>query len=376
MRYVDGNTAKLIHLEIAHLCAYENVARDEYPLSYRESWSCRAIAAKAETLVDTVSNAEIIMAYREKLSEEVREVLKDANGLCYEPLILDGVCIGLLGLQSRHSHNYRDKRKIAVIRDLAKQATRALNDYIVEQRSIQKSEAILDVLGLVLHNLKSPLATAGIALTRFLSRLDDCTLTPEMRGLIVVIKNQLDQISHVRDDVLRLQESPDSRVETVNLPGFIQKVAEGITAASNAEIATEYSFPPQLKTVCADAAGMKICLEVLLQNAMDALQEQQVKEKCLNVTLRSATETENGMIKSDLPGLAVDVVDSGFGVPPAIARSLFKKMKSQKSKGLGMGLVHCRAYALSAQGTVYYDSTHNHGAKFTLVFPYREHTEA
>ena len=375
MRYVDGANAKLIRLRIPSLCAYESVAADEYPLSYKESWSCRAISAKAETLVDTVSKGQVIDEYRMKLSEGARGVLKDVNGLCYEPLVLDGVCIGLLGFHSRNADNYRDRRKLAVIRDLAKRATMALHDYVVKQRSVEKSEAILDVLGLVLHNLKTPLAAAGIALTRFLSRLDRRALSVEMQDLISVVKNQLDQIGRVRDDVLRLQKPSESRVETIDLPAFIRAVTDGLMAASEAAIATEYSFAPQLKTVSTDAAGMRICLEVLLQNAMDALQGVHVKDKRVDVTLRSASEAENGMIESDLYGLAVDVVDNGSGVSPAIASSLFKRRASQKSKGLGMGLVNCRAYALSAQGTVYYDSEHKPGTKFTLVLPYREEAE-
>jgi len=47
-------------------------------------------------------------------------------------------------------------------------------------------------------------------------------------------------------------------------------------------------------------------------------------------------------------------------------------MTSRKNKGLGMGLLHCYVFALSAKGTVYHDSIRKEsGAKFTLVLPFR-----
>ncbi len=371
IRYVDGSNAKLIRLKIPNLCAYENVVNNEYQLSYEQSWSCRTITARAETLVDIVVNENIIKTFREKLSEESREVLKDANALCYEPLILDGVCIGVLGLHSKITTNYRDERKIAVIRDLAKRATMALHDYIVEQKSIEKAEsdALSDILGLVLHNIKTPLATAGIVLTMLETQLkDQGKLLPDMQDLIDGIKNQLLKISRIRDDVLNLKRPTESRKEIISLSDYLKEiVTEIVTPVKGVKVNLEYV--ETLKIVSIDKAGLKLCLEVLLDNAMDAVKENE-GDKRIRIVVRFATDKENRMIESALPGLAFDIEDNGPGVSSDMKPRLFKKMSSSKNTGLGMGLIHCRVFALSAQGNVYYDNTYEQGARFTLVFPY------
>ena len=376
MRYVDGSNAKLIRLKIPNLCAYENVVSDEYSLPYKESWSCRAITARAETLVDVVSNRKIIETFREKLNKEASNVLKDANALCYEPLILDGVCIGVLGLHSRTADNYRDRRKITVIRDLTKRATMALHDYIVEQKSIEKAQtdALSDILGLVLHNIKTPLATAGINLKLLKTQLkDQGKLSPDMQELIDGIKNQLSKISRIRDDVLKLKRPMESRIETVFLSGFLEEIVAGITAtAKGGEV--DLKCVETLETVSIDKAGLKLCLEVLLDNAMDAVKENKGNKR-IRIVVRFATDNENRMSESALPALAFDVEDNGPGVSIDMKHRLFRKMSSSKSTGLGMGLLHCRVFALSAQGTVYHDNTYDQGARFTLVFPYYKEKE-
>lgn len=371
LRYVDGASAKIVRLKIPEFCAYENVATDEYSRSYKESWSCRAIDAKAELLVDIVHNETIINKNREALREDARDVLEDANGLCYEPLILDGVCIGVLGFHSRGAINYGDKRKIGVIRALAKRATMALHDYIVEQKSIEKAQtdALSDILGLVLHNIKSPLAAAGIILTLMEKRRD---LAPDVRELIDDCKCQLSKISRVRDDVLNLKRPAESRIETVSLTDFLEKIAADIVAAAK-DVSVELKCAEGPKKV--DKPILKLCLEVLLQNAVDSVKDNK-GDKRVCITVRSATDNENLMIESSLRGLAFDVQDNGPGVSSEITEYLFKKIRSSKSTGLGMGLWHCRAFSHSAQGAVYYDHDFNQGARFTLVLPYQEDKEA
>jgi len=373
MRYVEGNAAKLVRLKIPRLCGYENLAAPEYELSYDKSWSCRTITARAETLLDIVNDRAAIRDFRTYLDDEARVILGDANGLCYEPLILNGICIGMMGFHSRTATNYRDRKNISIIRSLVAPAKMALHDYMIEQSSREKAQAdaLSQTLGLLVHNIKTPLAAAGLAFERLLTRMEKlCEPTPDMEGLVSVIKNQLSQISRFRDEVLKLNSPWESRVEMVDLPAFLAERVEDILAASDAEVAVYFLDDPTLTRVLVDKAAMKLCLDVLLQNAMDAMEGSE-GERRLEVSLRIATDAENRMIESALTGLAVDVVDNGCGVPDEMAQTLFRSMKSAKPKGFGLGLLHCLGFALSAQGNVYYDESHRDGARFTLVLPYR-----
>lgn len=376
IRYVEGDVAKLVRLKVSELCEYENVARPRTPLSHMQSWSCRTISARAENLADIIHDRKVIEEFRDHLDDPSREALQEANALCYEPLILDGICIGMMGFHNRNANAYKDKKNITIVRLLVKPATMALHDYMTEQESREKAEAdaLSDTLTLVLHNIKTPLAASRFAAKRFLNKVEAaCVITPEMKELIDDFNAHLSRISHLRDEVLKLKGTKESRVELIVLEDFIHKTVKGAVAVSE-EVIIEYTLEFKLRKAFIDRSGMKLCLEVLLQNAIDAMKDNQ-GEKRLNVILRDASDFENRMIESPHLGLAVDVVDNGSGVPEEISKGLFRKMASRKPKGLGMGLLHCQAFAHSAQGTVYYDDTQKNGAKFTLIFPYQRRQE-
>jgi nitrogen-specific signal transduction histidine kinase len=193
-------------------------------------------------------------------------------------------------------------------------------------------------------------------------------ISPEIQALIDTIKKQLSTISRFRDEVLKLKRPHESRIETTHLPTLITEVTQSIIGFDS-DLSLEFGFTPHLQKVDIDVAALKLCLQVLIQNAVDELSEKKNKKRIL-IVLRDATDDENRQTESPLAGLGVDVIDNGSGISPDLAIHLFKKMESHKPKGLGMGLLHCRAIALSAQGNVYYDDTYKGGTKFTLLIPY------
>jgi two-component system C4-dicarboxylate transport sensor histidine kinase DctB len=124
---------------------------------------------------------------------------------------------------------------------------------------------------------------------------------------------------------------------------------------------------PRLQNIQIDAAAVEVCLEVLVDNAMDAIQGNQAKN--IEIALREVEAAERALASST-GKLAIDVIDNGPGVPPDMAERLFISMRSGKPKGAGIGLLHCHSIARSAHGDVHYDAAHISGAKFTLLFPY------
>jgi nitrogen-specific signal transduction histidine kinase len=73
--------------------------------------------------------------------------------------------------------------------------------------------------------------------------------------------------------------------------------------------------------------------------------------------------------------LAIDVSDSGPGVPATIRPDLFRVIKSGNAKGLGFGLSYCRHIVQSARGDVYYHAAGETGAKFTVLLPFSQARE-
>jgi len=146
---------------------------------------------------------------------------------------------------------------------------------------------------------------------------------------------------------------------------LVSKVVAGRMAGN--KVCTFYTLEPSLDQVHIDSAAVEVCLEILVDNSLDALQD--TREKKLKIVLRKAEPTE--IADDDATGkLAIDVIDNGHGVPPEIAENLFTTLQSSKVHSSGIGLLHGRVIARSAHGDIIYDSTHTPGAKFTLLLPY------
>ena len=296
--------------------------------------------------------------------------LQDVNALCYEPLILEGYCIGSIGFHAKQVTNYDNKKKRLILRLLAKRAAWALQDYRMARviRDRAEADALIQILGVVLHNIKTPLASVQIAFDRLVS--DYATMhaqTPRMEGFISTINGELSRISRLQQAVLRLRRPWESRVETTSLHQLIRKVVTEQVGSN--EIETQFLLTPSLRNVAIDSAAVEVCLEILVDNAVDALQGSSTKR--LLIGLRE-TATTGVVGDGSSKELVIDVVDSGPGVPPEMIERLFTAMQSAKTSGAGIGLVSCRAIARLARGDVIFDSQRSPGAKFTLVLPYRK----
>jgi nitrogen-specific signal transduction histidine kinase/DNA-binding NarL/FixJ family response regulator len=367
-RYRDGDNATLLRLGVPGYCEYENHALPSYPLSRIESWTCRTIMAGTETLINTAEHQNSIMTFREKLGEQARRALQDANSLCYEPLILEGYCIGAMGFHARNVENY-DAKKRAILRLLAKRAAWALQDYQMGRAIRERTEAdtVAEVLGVVLHNIKTPLASIQIAFDRLIktcgATVSDSAHTQD---LIKTIKSELAKIGYLQQAVVKLRKPWSARIEAVQLHDLIRRVVTGRLEGNDIE--PMYSMEPALAEVQIDTAAIEVCLEVLVENAVEAIKDN--KSKSLQITLRYAEFAGDG---TPIFGkLAIDVVDNGGGVKPEMAVRLFTAMQSGKVSGAGIGLILCRGIARSSYGDVLYDHKYLSGAKFTLLLPYKK----
>lgn len=367
VRYREGDSARLLRLSIPGLRTYEDVARSSYPLTVAESWSCRTIVAGTETVANMAEQHDTITRFRDKLDARTQHVLKDANALCYQPLILEGYCIGSMGFHARQVTSY-DNKKRAVLRMLAKRAAWALQDYrmgeVIRQRT--EADALVEILGVVLHNVKTPLSSIQIAFDRLLKAYDRISTTPSTEVFVNTIRKELSKIEHLQETVVRLRKPWESRIEDAQLHKLIRTVVDERSQGKDLQL--QCNCDPSLDNVRIDTAAVEVCLQILLDNAVDAVTNTPVKN--IHVLLRSAELSELTSYSSR-EMVAIDVIDTGVGVPPDIAKGLFTSMRSGKLRGTGIGLIHCRAIARSARGDTVLNNSHVPGAKFTLLLPYQ-----
>ena len=198
-------------------------------------------------------------------------------------------------------------------------------------------------------------------------------LDPLLRGLsgqieaergeaTVELRRLLEGLEHVKL-LVQSQQSFASRGGFLESGSVVQQVENALSVTGRAvggddvEIVREYE---DLPTCAFDAHRVLEILVNLVQNARQALQAPELERRRLLVRVHSVGEGR----------AAVDVEDTGVGIPPENLARIFGHGFTTKRNGHGFGL-HAAANAATEMGgslTVHSDGV-GRGARFTLEFP-------
>ncbi|MDX2437160.1 MAG: PAS domain-containing protein [Acidobacteriota bacterium] len=130
-------------------------------------------------------------------------------------------------------------------------------------------------------------------------------------------------------------------------------------AAEESGVHLELQAPPQLPPANLDAEDMRICIENLVSNAMDACQVADNEE--LTVTIRVLER--DGVI-------SYEVADTGCGMDYEVKRKVFTTFFSTKGLGgTGLGLLVTRKIVLEHGGRIEVESTPGQGSVFRIDLP-------
>ncbi|MGB0166808.1 MAG: sensor histidine kinase, partial [Luteibaculum sp.] len=117
----------------------------------------------------------------------------------------------------------------------------------------------------------------------------------------------------------------------------------------------EFDFKAEPFTVFMDPIQFKRVLTNLLQNAIQAVPEGDIKIKLIT--------RETGKEK------IIEITDNGIGIPEDQLEKIFQPNFTTKSSGTGLGLAMVKSMLSSASASVEVKSQINKGSTFTLVFP-------
>ena len=118
----------------------------------------------------------------------------------------------------------------------------------------------------------------------------------------------------------------------------------------------ELQAPPQLPPANLDAEDMRVCIENLVSNAMDACQVADNEE--LKVTIRVLER--DGVI-------SYEVADTGCGMDYEVKRKVFTTFFSTKGLGgTGLGLLVTRKIVHEHGGRIEVESTPGQGSVFRI----------
>ena len=107
--------------------------------------------------------------------------------------------------------------------------------------------------------------------------------------------------------------------------------------------------------VLVDRVQIQQVLINLMRNAMEAMQESEVRE----LTLSSGPAPDNMVL--------VSVADTGSGISPEIADQLFQPFITTKSQGMGVGLSICRTIIELHGGRIWVEPRPGGGTIFKMT---------
>ena len=238
---------------------------------------------------------------------------------------------------------------VAVGRDLTERR-------LLEAQLLQSAKmASLGVMaGGIAHQLRNPLGAASAAAQLLLRETEDRELG---RQCAQKIYEGIKRASAIIESLLRFARPDSGRSHMVSVNVVIDDtVAMMYHQASLNQVVIETELSPDLPLVTADPSALQQAFTNLFLNACQAMPT----GGRLLIRTRPLT---------DEPFVAVDFIDTGYGIPPENMAMIFDPFFTTRPVGQGIGLGLAIAYSILQQheGSIQVRSTVGAGSTFTVL---------
>ncbi|WP_158277303.1 ATP-binding protein [Opitutus sp. ER46] len=233
---------------------------------------------------------------------------------------------------------------------------RALNHkYVDEIIQSERLALIGRFAATIVHDFKNPLTIIGLA-----AELTGAESTPPAVRAKAgeKIHRQIERMTNMLQELIDFSRPSGSRValRETNFARFLSPLIDEVRAELvTRNVAVEMTVAPPDATVRIDPPRLSRLFYNLLNNAAEAMPEG--GRILLRFTVR-ATE------------LQIDVEDTGAGIAPEIATTLFQPFATHgKKNGTGLGLTICKKIAEDHGGRIWVESPPGRGATFSFTLP-------
>jgi signal transduction histidine kinase/ActR/RegA family two-component response regulator len=211
------------------------------------------------------------------------------------------------------------------------------------------------------HEIRTPL-NGVLGMTQVMA---GDTLSAVQRERLDVIRRSGEILLAILNDVLDLSKIEAGKLRLEVAPFPIEDLASGAMAAF---------------TVVAENKGLGFCLEIEPDAAGSYLGDSiRVRQLLYNLISNALKFTETGRVSVSIrgarPGLAIEVRDTGIGIPADRLANLFQKFEqadvstTRRFGGTGLGLAICRELAELMGGSVSAESVEGVGSCFRVNLP-------
>ncbi|HEX2189296.1 MAG TPA: ATP-binding protein [Longimicrobiaceae bacterium] len=274
------------------------------------------------------------------------------------PLVARGRRLGVVGLASTRTDRQYGPDDLALARELARIAALSIDNarlYDEARRAVQARE---EVLGIVSHDLRDPVATISMAAVSLLEELED----EAARRRLEIIRRSADRVARMIQDLLDV-----TRIESGRLPldpaparpaSLLAEAREALEpVAARASLRLVAEVDDGLPRVRADRERVLQVFSNLVGNAA------KFTPAGGTVTLRAEPGEEE---------VRFSVADTGRGIAPEQLPHLFDRFwqaDRTDRRGLGLGLAIVKGIVAAHGGRVWAESAPGEGARFVFTLP-------
>ncbi|MCE5252265.1 hypothetical protein LLG96_18850 [bacterium] len=234
---------------------------------------------------------------------------------------------------------------------------RILRDVRMMEEQTRRSERLASMGRLaagVAHEIRNPLNSISIIAQRLKSEFTTTRDENEFAGLLSTVSREIARISTIVDNFLRYARPPELVLTRVRVGELISEIL-GIVGekARSEDITVTTDIEPDLASSC-DADQMKQAILNVVLNALDATPKQGT------VFIRA---------RKHKGGIAVEVQDTGSGIPDENLPKIFDPYFTTKANGTGLGLSEVHRIVTAHGGRITAENGVKGGAVFTITLP-------
>ena len=226
-----------------------------------------------------------------------------------------------------------------------------------EERLRLQQQVNRELLRNLAHEIKNPLG----GLRGAAQLLEHELSKPALREYTQVIIKEADRLQSLMDRLLTPHRLPQFAM--VNIHEVLERVRSLLLAETPQGITIRRDYDTSLPELIADQEQLIQSVLNIARNAVQAMQGQGE----ISFVTRIARQVTVGR-KHHRLAIAVQIVDTGPGIPEAIRESMFSPLVSGREGGSGLGLTIAQTYISQHHGTIECDSKPGHTC-FSLLLP-------
>ncbi len=230
------------------------------------------------------------------------------------------------------------------------------------ERVLERQEK-LAVLGTltagIAHEIRNPLTSLKARLYTLEKHVQS---SPPAKKDTEIISGEICRLERIVQEALSFARPADPKLQSVGVNLLLREV-QGLMSTSVDGRGVQLVVEPGSELfVRADSGHLKQVLINLVRNAADAIKGSGV------VTLRA--RSINAVLGGrETTAVAIEVCDTGAGIPPEVEKRLFDPFFSTKEAGTGLGLPIAARIVERHGGTLQYQTRPGQGTTFSVVLP-------